>query len=235
MSTAKEIKAFVAPFLERHPELRLHKRRVFRPQVRHCVVGISFEVPHYRGEIIPRWEVSYLFAPPPYSAAGFGGRLEKGWGELGDPGLQTRVFADMDRVLQDIIPAGTSIENAIEVNRHAPSYFGEMTPQGHALLLAALGRFEEAQPILQEDVARNRLNFARAAGSGLKGASASNPSHGYAEWLATIENLEKLLELLRAQQTLAVSSLLHEWEAIGAEYHGIKRYWEPSPFPFERV
>lgn len=233
MSTASEIREFVRPFLERHPELRLHKRQLFRPPIQHCIIGLSFVAPHYRGEIIPGWFVSYLFSPPPYFAGGFGGSVDRAWGTLGDPGLQSRVFAEMDRVLEEVIPSGTSIENAIEVNKHASHFVGEMKPQSHGLLLSALGRFPEAQLILQDEVARNRRNFARACASGLKGASASNPSRGYGEWLETIANLEKLLGLLHGGRPSTIAALLHEWEALAVKKRGIERYWEPSPFPFE--
>lgn len=233
MSTAREIREFVSPFLERQPELRLHKRRLFRAPIQHCMVGISFDAPHYRGEVIVSWYVSFLFAPPPRSGGGFRGSMDRAWGVLGDHGLQERVFVEMERVLLEIIPVGTTIENAIEVNRHAPQYFGEMTPQSRALLFSALGRFAEAQSILREEVKRHRLNFTRDCASGLKGASASNPSQAYGEWLETIANLEKLLGLLDGGERSAVASLLHEWEALAVKKRGVERYWEPSPFPFE--
>ena len=159
--------------------------------------------------------------------------MDRAWGVLGDQGLQERVFVEMERVLLEIIPVGTTIENAIEVNRHAPQYFGEMTPQSRALLFSALGRFAEAQSILREEVKRHRLNFARDCASGLKGASASNPSRAYGEWLETIANLEKLLGLLDGGERSAVASLLHEWEALAVKKRGVERCWEPSPFPFE--
>ena len=233
MSTVREIREFVGPFLERHSELRLHKRQLFRLPVQHCMIGLSFAAPHYRGEIIPGWFVSYLFSPPPYSAGGFGGRIDGAWGVLGDPDLQSRVFTEMDRVLEEFIPPGTSIENAFDVNNHASYFVGEMKPQSHALLFSALGRFADAQAILQDEVQRNHRNFARACATGLKGASLSNPSRGYGEWLETIANLEKLLGLLRGGESSPVAALLHEWEALAVKKLGIERYWEPSPFPFE--
>jgi hypothetical protein len=233
MSTAREIREFVSPFLERHPELHLHKRRLFRAPIQHCMVGISFDAPHYRGDVLVSWYVGFLFAPPPRSGGGFRGSMDRAWGVLGDHGLQERAFAEMERVLQEIISVGTSIENAIEVNRHAPQYFGEMTPESHALLLSALGRFSEAQAILQDEVKRNHRNFARACATGLKGASESNPSRAYGEWLETIANLEKLLGLLDDGEPSAIAALLHKWEALGVQQRGIERYWEPSPFPFE--
>jgi hypothetical protein len=235
MSTAREIKNFVRPFLDRHPELQLHKRRLFRPPIQHCLVGISFDIPTYRGEIIPRWYVSYLFAPPPRFAEGFGGQMDRAWGFLDHDGLQARVYEEMDRVLEEVIPAGTSIENAIEVNKRAPQYFGEMRPQGLALLLSALGRFAEARSVLREEVRRHRTNFKGACASGLRGASQLEPSHGYAEWLETIVNLESLLELLAGGEPSAIAALLHQWEATAARAWGLERYWEPSPFPFELV
>lgn len=233
MSTAREIREFVSPFLERHPELRLHKRRLFRAPIQHCMVGISFDAPHYRGDVIVSWYVGFLFAPPPRSGGGFRGSMDRAWGVLGDQGLQERVFAEMERVLQEIIPVGTSIENAIEVNKHAPLYFGEMRAESHALLLSALGLFADAQAILQEEVKRNHRNFARACATGLKGASTSNPSRAYGDWLETIANLEKLLELLHGGEPAAIAALLHEWEALSVQKHGVELYWKPSPFPFE--
>lgn len=233
MSTAREIREFVSPFLERHPELRLHKRRLFRAPIQHCMVGISFDAPHYRGDVLVSWYVGFLFAPPPRSGGGFRGSMDRAWGVLGDQGLQERVFAEMKRVLQEIIPVGTSIENAIEVNKHASYFVGEMNPQSYALLFSALGRFAEAQSILQEEVKRHRLNFARDCATGLKGASVSNPSRAYGEWLETIANLEKLLGRLEGGEPSAIAALLHEWEALAVKKRGVERYWEPSPFPFE--
>lgn len=234
MSTVREIRDFVRPFLERHPELHLHKRRLFRPPVRHCMVGISFEHPHHRGDILPSWLVAYLFAPPPYSAGGFGGRIDRACGTLGDPDLPDRVFGEMERVLAEIIPPSTTLENSLDAHKHAPIYFGEMTPQSRALLYTALGRFAEAEEVLQAEVSRQRRNMTMDIY--IDGKLVPPKSESVDEdWEATVVKLETLLDRLRQGDPEPIAALLHEWEAIAVKARGLERYWEPSPFPFERA
>lgn len=233
MSTARQVKAFLAPFLLRHPELALVKRDLIRVPVRNVVVGISFNVPHYRGEIDLSWFVAFLFAPPPLSRGGFGGRMDRAWGYLSDPGLADRIVDEMEQVLRTVIPAETSLETALQVHKYAPPHFGEMTPASHALLLAALGRFSEAALALRDEIERQRQHIAADLRPG--GALERRPSlqKGYEDWRSKVDNLDRLLELLRQGTPAPVASLLHDWEAHAVKTRRIERYWEPSPFPFE--
>lgn len=232
MSTAKEIREFVRPFIRLHPELELRKRLLFRLPVRHCIVGISFEPPHYKGDVLPCWYVGYLFAPPPRSSGGFGGRIDRAVGILGDPDLPDRVFGELERALAEIIPPGTSLETALDVHKHAPIYFGEMTPQSRALLYTALGRFAEAEDALQAEVIRQRRNMSMDIY--INGKLVPPKAEPVDEaWEATVVSLETLLDHLRRGDPAPIAALLHEWEAIAAKAWGIERYWEPSPFPFE--
>lgn len=233
MSTAREITAFVNPFLERHPELRLLKRRVFRHPVRHCLVGIFFTPPHYRGEIIVCWYVNYLFAPPPRFASGFGGAIDQAWGFLGDPGLQVRVFAEMDRVLEQVIPAETSLQTAFDVHKHAPQHAGEMRSDSRALLYTALGRFSEAEGVLEAEVIRQRGSLTKEVYVNGKLMPNTLDPETRQTWEAGIVSLETLLDRLRRGDSGEIAALLHEWEATAARAYGVERYWEPSPFPFE--
>jgi hypothetical protein len=233
VSTAREIREFVSPFLTRHPELQLQKRRLFRLPVRHCLVGISFDAPHYRGDVIPSWYVTYLFAPPPRSAGGFGGRIDGAWGVLGDSGLQDRVFGQMERVLAEIIPEETSLDTALEVHKHVPQYFGEMRAESRALLYAALGRFEEAGIELQAELAQQKLMIERILTSRRALKPETSMLEFHEEWQSKITSLDQLLNRLVWEDAAAIARLLHEWEALAVKKRGIERYWEPSPFPFE--
>lgn len=56
---------------------------------------------------------------------------------------------------------------------------------------------------------------------------------GYEDWKSKVDNLDRLLELLRQGTPAPVASLLHDWETLAVKARRIERYWEPTPFPFE--
>ena len=79
MSTAREVRRFAGPFVQRHEDLVMIKRDILRIPVDHYMAGIRFQVPAHRGEILPRWQVAYLFAPPPSFGGGFAGAMDAAW------------------------------------------------------------------------------------------------------------------------------------------------------------
>ncbi|AWN36456.1 hypothetical protein DK427_12560 [Methylobacterium radiodurans] len=43
----------------------------------------------------------------------------------------------------------------------------------------------------------------------------------------------EVVEPLRTGDRSALAAILHRWEAEAARFHGVERWWEPTPFPIE--
>lgn len=233
MSTAQEVRTFVEPFVQGHDGLILIKRDVVRTPVTHCLAGVHFRESPHRGEIAPRWYLSFLFAPPPRSRGGFAGAMDRAWGILGDQGLKERVFGEMERVFTEIIPPQTSLTTALKVHDLTSGRLGEMRPESRALLYSALGEFELAQAGLRVEIERQRRLLKRELSRMAHRTVKPSLRTVQADGEANVANLELLLAALTRGGPDAVASILHEWEAIAVQTWGVERYWQPSPFPFE--
>jgi hypothetical protein len=233
MSTAQEVRTFAQPFVQGHDGLVMIKRDVVRTPVTHCLAGVHFRESPHRGEIAPRWYLSFLFAPPPRSRGGFAGAMDHAWGILGSQGLKERVFGEMERVFAEVIPPQTSLATALNVHEHTSGGLGGMRPESRALLNAALGEFELAQAGLHVEIERQRQLLERELSRMAHRTVKPSLQVVQAEGEANVANLDLLLAALKRGRPDAVASILHEWEAIAVQAWGVERYWQPSPFPFE--
>jgi len=121
-------------------------------------------------------------------------------------------------------------------------FFGDFRsfPSQHAIVLAALGRFDEAEKLLVEPLAKLEASATKQIEEGRE-LTARRPKSAAGQFL--LENgardaelagaLGALLSGLRHRNAIAVATLLHRWEQQNVIKWKIERYWQPTPFPFE--
>lgn len=232
MTTAVQIKEFVTPFLNRHPDYALHKRLVFRRPFGHLLVGMEFKATAYKDSLLSIWFVGTVFQPPP-GRGGISGTIDRASGVLG----MDKIVPEMERVVTEFLEPLASFGAILASEKRV--FAGGMDDLARSTVLIAAGRFDEGEAMLAADITR-RERFHRSAQEqlGRRLRPGSKRWQMYQEDVAAydqyLENMKRLLTFVVARDLGALADLLREWEALRVRHIGIEQYWQPTPFPFER-
>lgn len=111
----------------------------------------------------------------------------------------------------------------------------------HCVILAALGRLEDAAIILQR-MAAQEGEYRRILAKGeaeLTRRPRSSSVKLDVDWatvqLDAIGHLMDLMRLVEAENRSGIASLLRSWERHNAKFWGVEHLWEPTPFPVEEM
>jgi hypothetical protein len=237
MTTAAQARSLCQPFLDRHPDFVFNRRFLFRAPVRHIVQGFSTDRMSAPELIRTTWYAAVMPSPPPWSAGGIGKFLDGATGSIERPEFASEFVQALERANLEILPQINTLQGVLDYPYE--SIFGTgIRPVTKSILLAALGRFEEAEvPLrhwIREEHGWLRMDDGIIQKHYRKGSKAWQRQQNAHDMIAAqLANVERLHDLLVTGKPGPIAALLHEWEAIGARTRGIERYWEPSPFPFE--
>lgn len=136
-----------------------------------------------------------------------------------------------------------TIEDFHRVAQHpAPFFVGGLRyfPRQHAIVLAALGRFDEAGTLLAEPLAKLEASAADQIERGQR-LVGKRPASSQGKFLLAngARDAQLAVELGQLQTGLGrhdaagTAALLHEWERRNVVHWGVEQHWQPTPFPFE--
>lgn len=217
MTTAKEVKALVAPLLARHSEMALVGRTIIIRPVHHLLCLITVDRTGEASRFRPFWGVAEVFAKTDYMPLGHGDRI------YGGPPLWEWSIPDLPLVFADVVER-VALPKLFEIET-LDDYLAMVMPteadqQGHVLSyirrLFALGDLDRARDVLASDD--------RAA-----------------KWFVDLERLgikDTLMSLgnrLGPTDRAKLAGLLHEWEAYTVQKLKIAYLWERTPFPVEET
>ncbi|MBJ3786623.1 hypothetical protein [Devosia sediminis] len=150
-----------------------------------------------------------------------------------DPSFQKQFEMALEDGLRLGLAEITSIEAFVEENSRVSSrFFGPSALPNYngryGRALAAMGRFDEAEPLLAQDLADDPVSR-RAANPGMPAryfdvAPDGVECHAYHA---------QLLDLVRARDGNRVAVLLRECERLQAERWKVGHLWRPIAFPVE--
>ena len=237
MTTAAQARCLCQPFLDRHSDFVFKQRSLFRAPVRHIVQGFSTDRMSPPELIRTAWYAAVMPSPPPWSAGGIGKFLDGATGSIERPEFASEFVQALEHVNIEILPHVETIQGVLDYPYESISGTG-INPVTKSILLAALGRFEEAEIPLADWMRGERGWLKRDDGiiqkHYRKGSKAWQRQQNAHDMIAAqVANVERLYDLLVAGKPGPIATLLHEWEAIAVKAQGLERYWEPSPFPFE--
>lgn len=236
MASFKQMKTLVEPFLAAHPDFVLDARVLFRIPIQHLMVGMEFERTGHSDQVALRWYITCLFAPPPYLRSGPSLRMDRSWGFVDDADLQPRVLREMDVALDELNVRTAALEDVLGLKDVFVGHTEVLGDQTIGLLHAASGHFLEAAAYLQIHVDRLRRGSRNWHENQTHPEGSDRQERARARFLrseAEADEIDVLIRHLRRKDTDGVAGLLHTWEAMSVEVHGLERYWMPSPFPFE--
>ncbi|MHA6299542.1 hypothetical protein [Devosia sp. CAU 1758] len=231
MSTLVEVKRWARPFLGRHPELSMIGRNIVLSPIEHFVRGIFVDRTSMR-----RVTRVYCYVDPlleMHAVPAFS------WEWVLDlPFIDSPEFLGaFDEALEDCLQMGLKTINSLEeflekTSRHSQRRFGPLPlPRYHGRYgraLAALGRLDEAEPLLARDLANDPI-AQRAANPHLPErlfdiAPDAQERHSYHT---------SLLALVRARDRQGIGALLRACEKQQAGRWKVEHLWQPTPFPVE--
>ena len=236
MATFRQMKQLVEPFLLSHTDFVMRQREIFRVPIHHLMVGMEFERTGHVEQVALRWNVKFLFAPAPYYSAGLSVRMDRSWGIIDTPDIQSKILREMEIAVDEVIAERISLKSVLEIDEKVIGHFNKLWAKSRGLLYAALGDFRQSIGELQAHADQRTLG----AKNWLE-----NPTYpvGSKRWEQTravfskseedVREIEKLIELLDRNDSHGVATLLHAWEDSAVQEHKLERYWQPSPFPFE--
>ena len=238
MTFAAEVKLFAQPFLARNEDFVFQRRELIRLPIRHVMTGFVMDRTSSVTNIRPHWFAGIQFGPPPWFDGGIGNFIDGAAGGVDDTSYPARFLAELERTTTDTLDKVGSIQGILDYP-WVPIFGSGIRPQTKAILLAALGRFAEAEVLLAEAVSLDRTM--------IDGRRRQMPEFfrtGSKRWQRLtaecdqleerLKHLEELLEPLRLREPAAIGEVLHRWEGLSTKARKVERWWQPSPFPFER-
>lgn len=242
MTTRQEIDVWSRPFINLHPEMvRASHLLVFSP-VYHVMRALEFLASSYRTSPNVRWTLAPMFIPPNLLSQ-FGNDIPVGRSDW--PGFRETLDERGEAAIASyLIPHKTIADFHRVAQKREPAafFFGDFRyfPRQHAIVLAALGRFEEAEALLLEPLAKLEASVAAQLEEG-RSLVAKRPRSKSGKFL--LENgerdaglavqLSQLLTSLQRRDASTIAALLHEWEAENVARWNVAHLWQPTPFPFE--
>ncbi len=218
MTTARQIKALVAPLLARHDDLVLVDRCVVITPIHHLIRGITIDRTGESSRCRPIWGISALIEEHEFFPLGFGDRLYRsgpsGLWPWSDPGLPKALVEAAESQALPRLRAASDFRDYIAIAfPNEPTR--RMYSAAYVRYLFAAGDIDKARDILASDE--------RAAGY-------------WAPHLRRLGIRERLMERgdpLVAEDRTQLAAFLHESEGRTVEKLKIGHLWERTPFPLE--
>lgn len=242
MTTRREITEWVRPLIELHPMMVQERHLLLFSPVGHVLRAIAFWGSSNRSSPNPGWVLAPLFFGPRLMDT-FGRHIPVGHSDW--PGFRECLEERANEgIAQYLLPYET-IEDFYNLSGDTEAHlFGDLRylPRQQAVLLAALGQFEEAfamlaQPLADlEQQAEAQLERGQAALAKRPDDRVGKLDIEYGErdrMLAA--DLKRLLTRLREGDAHGVAAILHGWERENVTKWGVGKHWQPTPFPFEEV
>jgi hypothetical protein len=243
MTTISQVKRWTRPLIDSDSGLALIGRNLVLSPVGHLIRGIFVDRTSSRDRTRLLIYVQPLFFTT-REGPGFQWSQDQPTLLNEDEGFDTRFLGYCKAALQDVRRIASIADFAEETEKIAGRTFGHMPitsfPLRHAVVLAALGRFEDARrlltPLLENEEARLKRVLASA-----QAELAVKPKNGVAKvhlanattFLKPIGELKPLLSLLEANDQAGVASWLRGKEEQNAKQWDVSHLWEPTSFPFE--
>jgi len=226
MPTSREIQSLLRPLLSRRPDLALRHRVVFFTPVTHYLRGVLFTLSRWRSEPRLVCAVDQLcFGHTTATAADYGpGAYEFELGEDWKQDLEATSRILCEELEQRALPIVEPISDFAEHIKRVPtSWPRDESPVGffnEALALCTHANFDAAEELM----------FRKLNGP-LQVPERPGPKDSRYE-----ENMywrtRYLMDALRNDRP-KILPLLHEWEEISVGNLGLRKYWDPTPFPCE--
>lgn len=241
MTTQSEISRWVRPFIDSRTDVVLDGRSVLLQPVGHVARGLFFQ--STRSKDLPKltWFMEVLFAAPGSWNGVFDGRLSVG-------GSDERDFQrNVDRALADcfeqsLARAGSIAEfHDFATGPERQFTFLNLDDYGleHGTVLAALGRLDDAEAILQATIAECEQGAAAEQRADDDLRNTRPRPRGVIildvarKKMKIVERVRELLACVEERNRAAIAALLHDWERLRVEQREIGHLWEPTPFPVE--
>lgn len=248
MTTLTEIKKWTRPLLAADPNLVLIGRSLFLKPVRHVLRGVLID----RTSSAEWSRVHYALIPLfdyPQEQTGFRWSNQLNLGRNTEPGFAEEVVRTIHGVIAEVMSEVETIGDFVtQIGRPGfPSFrrLGDHDlatfPQEHCVVLAAMGRMDQASAILAAVTSHEadyRDVLFKAEAERAKHARSAKAKSGI-EWasaeLRVVGQLLELKKVVDRDDRAGVGRLLRQWERQNARLWGVEHLWEPTPFPVEEL
>lgn len=218
MTTARQVKEILAPFLALHPDLVLSGRWILVPPVNHVAAYILIDRTSDPDLFTVQWGGAHLFGPHPGIDLMFQVFLypKRPLWLLSDPATQD----DLTEKLDSIVPALRAIRtidgywdfaNGPRVGYHKISAFFLRA----MIVQIAMGNLAYVREVFDE-VEAGETELGRTGRMFLRE-----------------EAMLALMPLVKAGDRQGLAELLHRWEQASGAIPILRRLWQPTPFPLE--
>jgi hypothetical protein len=219
----------------------LDRRTIYVKPLRHIACGMYFESTSTRTRPELGWFMDLLFAAPGSWNADFDSRFSIGHSDAAE--FPSRLEQAMTESFEAYLLPVNSIAkfHDFAVGEMRRFTFLNLDKYGleHGTVLAALGRFGEAQAVLKAAVSEAEIGAVaeQQADDDLR-RTKSRPRGSVVLTVARdkmkiVDVVRELLALVELRDRAAIATLLHEWERQNVVKWGIEHLWEPAPFPVE--
>lgn len=227
MTTKRQIKKLLKPFLEKHDDLELVGQWIYLKPAQHLARAVLIDRTSDADYFKPRWALVNLCHPWDSFHLSWGEELYR---PRNKPGLWLWSDSSMpndlySKIETEALPALRAVETLHQFLDFAcnPENFNwpprllndRRAPLEKIIVDAAIGDFDAALEGCINLTTKRNWN--------------QDP-----EWKREYDAVTKqLFPLLQANDRKGIAKLLHEWEAFTVEQFGITQIWEKTPFPFE--
>lgn len=243
MTTITQIKGWTRPLLNADDQLVLVGRNLVLRPVRHLIRGLYIDrtsrrlQPRLIGYVQPLFDITdvgggllWTTHPPVY--------------QTDEDEFESHFRATCQDCLDQMKRIETIDDFLAEVDKTDGRTFGpvpiHLYKLRHPVVLAALGKFQEALSILGPELRDQELTYAgmlavaqaRLAKKPRNGVAHSEVEHAVL-MLQWIDALKPLVPLLEAGDSAGISRLLRRHEARNAAVWKVAKLWERTSFPFE--
>lgn len=240
MATPKQLREIFAPVLAEHPDLVLHRRWLFRPPIKTAIIGLFIDRTSAANNSTIWLSVVPLsrFVTPSVLGFNKGFEVER---IIGAPPPKQSIGAEKDeppRIYQDMFASEYQSNLRLNFNAKARPFLDEVrTPDD---VVAWIDRFREPSrrkssiELFDSWLAAMQGDFATAADL-LQADLDRMAWYSHVVGVTDVEQLQReILKILHTGDAVAVAAFLHELEHRTIAEFGLERYWQRTPFPFER-
>lgn len=240
MATLKQLREIFAPILATYPDLVLRRRWLFRPPIGTAIIGVFLGRTAYASRIdmalsvlplsrfSPLWSPGFergfevereVGTPPTKRQLPDGGReLAHTWEDIFEPDYKAHLIRNFDAKARPFLDKAWSFE---DIEAWAHTFRGvHFSP--------------EPAELIDSWIATMRGNFAAAANQLQAFFERMGPPP---PWMVGDERRqqEAIRDALRTDDRTVIAAFLHAMEERTIAAFGLQRFWNRTPFPFERT
>jgi hypothetical protein len=239
MATPRQIRDIFAPVLATHPDLVLHKRWLFKPPIRSALVALNIGRTGHAAIASLTLQVIPLSRFDPPAARGLHRQFDVDEGTATAGTVEALAqeppsspFASDDMVAPDF---GSRLVRSFDA-RARPVLDQVQTLDDVIAWVAPFREFplrQGAPELIDAWVASMHGDFTVAADHMQALLDRMTPFSSVIGD-AGLQFEKAILRVLRTGDRAAIAAFLHDLERRTIAAHGLERYWQPLPFPFER-